>query len=193
VEYRRWKSLYYRGSSPWKSFESFYADLGPVIGDKKFLKKKDRSQPHSKTNSHWGASVEYKYAGAITYRGKTKSILRWSKYLGITAALLQKRVEKCNTCGRPIEEAVMTGKYATAKGGAQALPPGIDESLFDRKVHVVEFETRKTPVSRWTFRRLLRETAKVRGLKFAYAALGNKALVQIGNHALARTKTSTKR
>jgi hypothetical protein len=62
LEYRAWKSLGCRSARPkeWNDFVQFFCDVGERPSPNHHLQRKDRTQPHSSTNTYWRNADEYK-------------------------------------------------------------------------------------------------------------------------------------
>jgi hypothetical protein len=188
LEYARWQQIAKTDGCQWKTFQDFFDDLGPISGDRQYLVRNDVTRPHSKKNSRWGTWEEQQDFRTIKSGNKTLGLRDWAKELGITSQAMYLRADKAIALGLRLEETVLTGSRATIRAGAAELPPGIDEGLIDGQVHAIELNSKRTPVSDWTFRRLLHETATARSLKFKYVSLGNYALVQFAGAKRKRRK-----
>jgi len=93
----------------WSTFEGFYEDMGERPGSNYDLDRIDNEGNYCKENCHWAPHSENcKNRGGrratrlYTFNGKTMCIADWAKEIGITAASLQKRLNK----GWPLELAL---------------------------------------------------------------------------------------
>ena len=132
-EYRSWKAMKSRCNcngnthyaryggrgitydSNWESFENFLADMGPKPEPKMELDRIDNDKNYTKENCRWATRKEQtrnrggqRATRLYTYEGKTMCISDWAKEVGISAASMQKRLNK----GWPLEIAFSPVKRA---------------------------------------------------------------------------------
>lgn len=81
-----------------ESFKNFYEDMGPKPDTNYSLDRLDNSKGYSKENCRWVTSKiqarNRKTNNRITYKGKTKTLVEWSEFLGMKSPTLSKRLNK---------------------------------------------------------------------------------------------------
>jgi hypothetical protein len=81
----------------WKDFEEFLHDMG-LRPDGTSLDRIDNDGPYSPENCRW-ATAEMQHRNKrsnrlVTYKGETKCIVDWARFLGVTRMLLTSRLDR---------------------------------------------------------------------------------------------------
>jgi hypothetical protein len=88
------------------SFESFLLDMGERPKNKT-LDRKDTNKGYSKLNCKWSTRKQQannrRNCKYLTYKGKTKTIAEWARYLGVVEISLRSRIRSGWTTKRAIE------------------------------------------------------------------------------------------
>lgn len=90
----------------WKSFENFYADMGPRPSDEHSLDRIDNNADYSPENCRWATKKEQcrnrRSNHIIEYGGKSMLLCEWAEKTGIGRLIIYKRLKR----GWPIEKAL---------------------------------------------------------------------------------------
>lgn len=93
----------------WKVFENFHKDMGdkPSV---KSLDRIDNNKGYEPSNCKWSTSIEQlnntRRNSYITYKGITKTISEWARYLGIEYSVIHTRIRRGWTAEKIIEKRV---------------------------------------------------------------------------------------
>jgi hypothetical protein len=92
------------------SFKAFYAAVGEPPTSKHILRRIDSNLGYEPGNVRWATWKEhYQYTSTcITHNGKTRTLMQWAKYLGISYTTVFRRMKK----GKPIEEVLAPKKHS---------------------------------------------------------------------------------
>jgi hypothetical protein len=132
TEYKSWQSMKGRCDNPnitnyaryggrgityqetWKNFKNFIEDMGKMPSSSMELDRIDNDGNYCKENCRWATRKEQtrnrggkRATRLYTFNGKTMCIADWAKEIGITAASLQKRLNK----NWPLEIALSPEKH----------------------------------------------------------------------------------
>jgi hypothetical protein len=113
LTYRSWESMKYRCNSKkhkgakdyhlkgityckrWEKFENFYKDMGERLKGET-LDRLDNSKGYSKSNCRWSNIYDQNNNKItnhnLTFKGKTQSIARWAREIGINESTLRERI-----------------------------------------------------------------------------------------------------
>ena len=82
----------------WKSFESFYADMGPKPSPRHTLERKDNMRGYEPGNCIWDTpenQVNNRRSNInITMNGKTQTLARWCRELGLNYKNILPRIRE---------------------------------------------------------------------------------------------------
>ena len=123
--YKSWQSMKQRCSNPrdpsypryggkgisypieWESFENFYADVGDRP-EGTSLDRRNNEESYTKDNCRWATPKQQTRNRTdnnfVTFKGETKCMLDWCKYLGIARTTLGNRLNR----GWGVEKAFTT-------------------------------------------------------------------------------------
>lgn len=127
AEYSIWVGMWVRCTSPndmhyeaykdrtpseaWKSFETFYADMGPRPSKQHSLERVKNDLPYSKENCVWATAKEQslnrKSTHWLTFQGRTQCLQDWSKELLLSKKTISGRL----ALGWPIEKVLSTERF----------------------------------------------------------------------------------
>lgn len=92
----------------WKSFEQFYADMGPRPSPKHSIDRKDNNGNYCKENCRWATRKEQhnnqRSNKMLTYNGETRTMSQWAEEAGISYSALRYRLIR----GWSVEKALTT-------------------------------------------------------------------------------------
>lgn len=92
----------------WKSFASFYDDMGPQP-DGLWLDRLNNDGPYSPENCQWATRMEQANNKSntrwLTWKGETKSASEWAKEMNLRRDTLLRRIDDCHWS---IEKALTT-------------------------------------------------------------------------------------
>ena len=96
-------------SDEFRTFEGFYAALGPRPSSKHTLERKSNSESYSASNCIWATRREQgnnrRNNRLITFNGSTQTLSQWSREIGVHKNTLASRIDKR---GWTIEKALTT-------------------------------------------------------------------------------------
>jgi hypothetical protein len=94
----------------WKSFETFYADMGPKPSPRHSLDRLNNDGPYSRENCAWRTLKEQgrnkRSNRLLTLDGETRPLVAWAELLGIDQSTLWTRLDD----GWSVERALTTHK-----------------------------------------------------------------------------------
>ena len=80
----------------WKSFETFYADMGPRPSSKHSIDRIDNNKGYSKENCRWATIHEQannkRTTRRISHNSEVKSVSEWDRSLGYPAGTINRRL-----------------------------------------------------------------------------------------------------
>lgn len=80
----------------WKSFEQFYADMGPRPSPKHSLDRIDNNGPYCKENCRWATIKEQcnnrRSSRMLTHNGEARTVSQWSEKLELNLSTLTSRL-----------------------------------------------------------------------------------------------------
>jgi len=94
----------------WGSLDKFVADMGPRPSPKHTLERKDGNKGYTRSNVRWATRKE-QAANTIncvnlTFRGETRIMSDWAHVLGISVAVISKRIAAGWSVDRALTEPV---------------------------------------------------------------------------------------
>lgn len=94
----------------WRSFVSFYADMGDPPSPGHTLDRIDNDQGYGPSNCRWATRQEQaenrRNVQPLTVGGRTQTIKAWSREVGVSATTIRRRL----SAGFSVEEAFQQGK-----------------------------------------------------------------------------------
>lgn len=126
---KAWKNYGGRGISVcdrWKSFESFFADMGKRPSAKHSIDRIKNEGNYEPSNCHWATNREQlnnrRGNRHIEWQGKTKTIAEWAVFLGIKDNVLRQRLDDYGwPVNRAFTEPVKQAFVFHYKGKSQTL------------------------------------------------------------------------
>jgi len=98
VNYKRYGGRGITVCKRWRSFEVFYADMGPIPSKKHTIERKDTNGNYEPNNCYWATMKEQQRNKStnhlITFKGETKPVVQWADDLGLTPSALYNRLNK---------------------------------------------------------------------------------------------------
>lgn len=99
----------------WKSFENFYADMGPRPTPKHQIDRMDSTSEYAPTNCRWVTKQEQARNQAnnrlLTFNGETLPLAAWADRLGMSPSAIGQRLRKLGwTVDRALTEPVHSEK-----------------------------------------------------------------------------------
>ena len=93
----------------WNNFENFYKDMG-IKPKGKSLDRIDNNKGYEPSNCKWSIPIEQlnntRRNSYITYRGNTKTVAEWARYLGVEYGAIHTRVIRGWAAEKIIEKSV---------------------------------------------------------------------------------------
>lgn len=109
----------------WLSFDNFIEDMGPIPEDKNSIDRIENDKGYYKANCRWADRIEQannrKSVHKVTMNGKTQSIAKWARELGVNQGTFYSRI---NILGWTPEQAVFT---PVISGQPQRHPVSIEQ------------------------------------------------------------------